>query len=248
MIKTFFKVTLYQPFFNILIFLAWLAPGHSIGWAIIGLTALVRAALWVPSVKALTAPMKMRQHQDEIKAIQEKFRNDRTAQAQALTAFYKQQGINPLSGCLPLLIQLPILIILYRVFLDGLQTQRADLLYSFTPHAETLNTLFFGIDLAKPEHFILPILAAGFQLLQSWYTMRLNPQPAGKDDPAAMMNKQMIFIFPIMTYFIASRLPSGLALYWIATSVFSVLQQWVVQRSFTQKPVAKVTVRKKSSK
>jgi len=245
MIKEFFKTILYQPLFNILVFLAWLVPGHSIGWGIIGLTALVRVALWVPSMKALTAPLKMRQHQDEIKAIQEKYKDDRTAQAQALTAFYKQQGINPLSGCLPLLIQLPILFILYRVFFDGLRGQRLDLLYAFTPHPEALNTIFFGVNLAEADRLVLPLLAASSQLLQSWYTMKLNPQPTSKDDPTAMMNKQMIFIFPIMTYFIASRLPSGLALYWIATSAFSLLQQLTVQRRFAQKPTATVTIRQK---
>lgn len=247
MIKEFFKATLYKPLFNLLAYFAYLVPGHSIGWAIIGLTLLVRALLWVPSVRALRSPLQLRQYQDEIKAIQEKFKDDRAAQAQATMAFYRQKGVNPLSGCLPALIQLPIIIILYQVFIAGLNNIRPDLIYPFTPHLDTINPYFFGIDLSKPDRIVMPLLAAAGQFAQSFSYSKLNPASANKkaNDPAAMMNKQMLYLFPAMTYFIALSLPAGLALYWIATSLFSLVQQVVVVRSFKPNAGAKVTVRQR---
>src|SRR5688572_19626042 len=101
MIKEFFKTILYQPLFNLLVFFAWLVPGHSIGWAIILLTLLVKLILWVPQAKALRSPLQMRAHQDDLRALQEKHKNDRAGLAQAQMAFYKEKGINPLAGCLP---------------------------------------------------------------------------------------------------------------------------------------------------
>lgn len=247
-IKNFLKTILYKPFYNLLLFFAYIIPGHSMGWAIILLTFIVRGLLWVPSVKALQAPMKMRQYQDEIKQLQEKHKADRTVQAQALMAFYKEKGINPLSGCLPLIIQLPVILILYRVFIAGLKTFRPDLIYSFTPHLTTVNVMFLGADLSRPERIFLPATAAILQFLQTRHYNALNPTTPKKDDPQAMMMKQMQFIFPIMTFIIALSLPSGLALYWSATTLFSLLQQIYIARSYKEEtPKVRISVRSKSS-
>ncbi|QQG49753.1 MAG: membrane protein insertase YidC [Candidatus Berkelbacteria bacterium] len=245
--KEFLKVILYKPLFNLLVFFAWLVPGHSIGWGIILLTVFVKVLLWKLQNKSLRAPLQMRAYQDELKAVQEKHKDDRAAQGQAVLAFYKEKGINPLSGCLPLLIQLPIILILYRVFIAGLNASRPDLIYSFTPHIETINTMFFGIDLAKPEGWILPIIAGVAQLLQSRHYAQLTQSPTGSaNDAAAMMNKQMVYLFPIMTFFIARSLPAGLAVYWIASTLFQFVQQYYVFKTF-KLPEAKVklTVREK---
>lgn len=247
MVKEFFKTILYEPLFNLLVFFAWLVPGHSIGWAIILLTLLVKAILWVPSAKAIRSPLQMRQYQDEIKELQERHKGDRAAQSQALMAFYKEKGINPLSGCLPLLIQLPVVFILYRVFIVGLGDLRPDLLYSFTPHLETINTHFFGINLASPDRVVMPIIAALLQFAQSRHMMLLNPPSKDSKDPAAAMQKQMIYLFPVMTYFIALSLPAGLALYWAANALFSIGQQEVLRRNFKPtKPDVTVKVRTKN--
>lgn len=247
MVKEFFKTILYEPLFNLLVFFAWLVPGHSIGWAIILLTILVKLILWVPSAKAIRSPLQMRQYQDEIKEIQERYKTDRAAQSQAVMAFYKEKGINPLSGCLPILIQLPVIFILYRVFITGLSDLRPDLLYSFTPHLDTVNASFFGINLAEPDRIFMPIVAALLQFAQSRHMMQMNP-PSKKagNDPAAMMQKQMVYLFPVMTYIIALTLPAGLALYWATNAAISIGQQEVIRRNY--KPAGsnvKVTVRSK---
>ncbi len=242
MVKEFFKAILYKPLFNLLVFFAWLVPGHSIGWAIILLTILVKVLLWRLATKALMAPLQMRAHQDELKEVQEKYKDDRAAQGQAVLAFYKQRGISPFSGCLPALIQLPVIYILYRVFIVGLNESRPDLIYSFTPHLETLNTHFFGLDLSKPEVWVLPLIAAVAQFVQSKHYAGLQGTSKAKtDDTTAMMNKQMIYLFPLMTFFFARSFPAGLAVYWITSTLFQLFQQYYIFKTF-KLPTDKVTV------
>jgi YidC/Oxa1 family membrane protein insertase len=251
MIKDFFKIILYQPLFNLLVFFAWLVPGHSMGWAIIIMTLLLKTLMWKLQAKPLKSQLEMRAHQGEIKAIQEKFKEDRAAQSQAVMAYYKQHGINPLAGCLPLLIQLPILIVLYRVFMVGVSDLRPDLLYSFTPHLEVINPFFLGADLSKPDAWLWPLIAAGAQFLQSRTFLAFNP-PAptagGKSDPMVMMNKQMLYLFPVVTFFFARIVPSGLAVYWAVSAIFQTAQQIYIFRTYkVAQAAASVTVREKSS-
>jgi len=248
MIKEFFKVTLYEPLFNLLVFFAWLVPGHSMGWSIIILTILVRAALWVPTMKSLRMPLLMREHQDELKALQERYKDDRAAQTKAMLAFYREKGLSPFSGCLPLLIQLPILLILYRVFIVGLSDLRPDLLYSFTPHLDSINAFFFGIDLSKQDRIFLPLIAALLQFAQARHYQQINPMTSSSsNEPMALMGRQMTLIFPVMTYFIGITLPAGLALYWATTTGISWLQQMYAVKTFKPtSPKATVTVRTKS--
>lgn len=242
----FIKAILYKPLYNLLVLLAWIIPGHSIGGSIILITIIIRGLLWKSSAAALKAPLMMRQYAGELKAIQEKYKDDRTAQGQAQMAFYKEKGINPLSGCLPLLIQLPVLLVLYRVFIAGLNQYRTDLIYPFTPHLASINSMFFGIDLAHPDKFfILPVLAAALQFAQARHMQLLNPTTQSGTDPAAMMNKQMMYLFPLMTFFIAYKLPAGLALYWTITTLFSWLQQVYVAKTFVPAKKAEVVVRSK---
>lgn len=242
MVKEFFKFILYKPLFNLLVFFAWLVPGHSIGWAIIFLTIVVKLLLWRLQTKALQSPLQMRAYQGELKEIQERYKDDRAAQGQAVLAFYKQKGISPFSGCLPALIQLPVIFILYRVFMTGLNSTRPDLVYSFTPHLDSINPFFFGIDLTKPDVWLLPIIAGIAQFIQSKHYASFTQAPGVKaDDTAAIMNKQMIYLFPIMTFFFARSFPAGLSIYWITSTIFQLVQQYVILRNF-KAPTENVTV------
>lgn len=248
MIKEFFKTILYEPLFNLLVFFAWLVPGHSIGWAIIMLTALVKVILWAPSIKGIRAPLQLRQYQPEIKALQEKHKNDRAAQSQALMAFYKEKGVSPFSGCLPLLIQLPVIFILYRVFITGITSLRPDLVYSFTPHLDSINTMFFGLDLSKPDRLILPIIAGAFQFLQAKHFQKISPpNTSDPKDPTSIIAKQSVFLFPVMTFFVAMSFPAGLALYWATSTLFQWLQQLYVAKTFVP-ATPKVSVQVRSKK
>jgi len=234
-IKLVLKTILYRPLFNALIFLVWLIPGHNVAWAIIILTIIIRLILLPSSLSATRQQKRMRDLQPEIQELQEKYKNDKQTQSQALIKFYRENKINPLGSCLPLLIQLPILIVLYYVFLRGLDTARFDLLYSFTPHPETIKTVFLGIDLAKPDRFILPVIAGILQFIQGRQTMPPT-QPGKGQEMQSMISKQMLYLLPVFTVFVAGRLPAALPLYWIITTAFAIVQQWWVFKDKSKVP------------
>lgn len=230
-----FNAVLYQPLFNALVFLYDYLPGRDFGIAVILLTVLIRIVLYPSMVKSLKSQKALAELQPKIKKIQEEFKNDRERQAKETVALYQKEKISPFGGCLPLFIQLPILIALYRVFWKGFEANELNNLYSFVPRPEQIDPNFLGgmINLAVPS-LLLAVLAGVGQFLQTWYQNRLNPKvPAGSGKGAAdqfsgMMQKQMLYFFPIFTVFILWKLPAAIGLYWITTSLFSVAQQYLV--------------------
>lgn len=237
----FFKTILYNPLYNLLIFFVWLTPGHSIGWAIIAVTLLVRIALLPSSLKASRSQVRLQMLQPEMNRIKVEIK-DKQAQGKALMDLYKREGVSPFSSCLPLLIQLPILIILYQVFRAGTNIDNFSSLYSFIPRPETINPNFLWLNLSVADPWILPIIAGLSQFWLSKLTMPPTPKPALVDgkpaevDPMMMMNKQMIYLFPLMTIYIAHKLPAALAIYWIVTTVFGIIQQVYVNKTIKKKP------------
>jgi YidC/Oxa1 family membrane protein insertase len=244
--KNILKAILYRPLFNALIFLVWLVPGHYVGAAIIILTVIIRIILLPSSLKATRAQKKMRDLQPEIQKLQAEYKDDKQKQSQELMKFYKQNKINPLGSCLPLLIQLPILLILYYVFRNGLDTARFDLLYSFMPRPETINTSFFGLNLSQPDRWILPVIAGGLQFIQGW---QLTPkqEPGSKQDMSTMVSKQMLYLMPVFTIFIGGRLPAALVVYWIITTLFAIGQQWWVFREKSEIKNQRLEIKNKNT-
>jgi YidC/Oxa1 family membrane protein insertase len=228
--KEFFFTILYQPLYNFLILIAWLLPGHSIALSIIILTIIIRLILLPSSFKAAKLQVKNLEIQPKINKIRAEIK-DQKEQSQALMDLYKNEGVSPFGSCLPLLIQLPILIVLYQVFRSGLTVDSFSDLYSFMPRPETLNTLFFGLDMTKSDPWILPIIAGLLQLGLSFLTMPPKPKTEEtKSDPMAMMSRQMLFLLPITTVLFGRAMPSALVIYWIVTTAFSLVQQWYVNR------------------
>lgn len=228
--KALIHSVLYQPLYNLLIFFAWLVPGHSIGWAIILLTLIIRLILLPTSLKAAHAQARISALQPKVNQIRKKYK-DQMEQSKALMALYKEEGVSQFGPCLPLLIQLPILIILYQVFRGGLNADSLKDIYVFMPHLETINTSFYGMDLAKPDLWVLPILAGVSQFILSKMTIPKVDPKAEAQDPAQMISKQMLYIFPVMNIFFARIVPSALSLYWVLTSVISIFQQWYVNEN-----------------
>jgi YidC/Oxa1 family membrane protein insertase len=156
---------------------------------------------------------------------------------------YKNNKVNPFSSCLPILLQLPILIALYTVFRTGLtSTDIGGQLYSFIHNPGKINPLSLGfIDLAHPN-YIIAVLAGVAQFWQSKSMTKKTPPPpalagaAGKDeDMMSMMNKQMLYMMPVMTTLIGFSLPAGLTLYWFMSTVLMSAQQYLVARKMKSK-------------
>lgn len=236
---------LFRPLLNLLIGITNVLPGHSVGWAIIFVTIIVRLVL-LPSF--LHQARAMQKNQEKMKKIQQriddakkKHKNDKAKQAEETMKIYREAGVNPASGCLPLIVQLPVLIALYRVFFSGLTPDTYHFLYQFVAAPQVLAFAFLGINLSTPS-LLLGIVAGVFQFIQMKY---LTPQPASQpganEETAAMMasmQKNMMYIFPAMTVFISLRLPAALALYWAVSTLFGIVQQLVVKRTLnlTQNP------------
>ena len=227
--KHLFTILFYQPVLNLLVWFYNILPGHDWGIVIIALTILVKLILWPLSQKSLKSQQAINRLQPKIKEIQDKYKDDKEKQGQALMNLYRQEKVNPASSCLPLLIQLPLLLAVFMVFRDGLSNQSLSLVYPFISRPELLKTTFFGIiDLAKSSK-ILAVVTGLTQFLQTKisarYTMPTKGSKSQTENFAVMMNKQMMFMMPLMTVVICWTLPSGLAMYWLLSSIFSIFQQ-----------------------
>lgn len=224
-----FNTILYQPLLNILILLYEYLPGHDFGLAVIVLTILIKVIFYPLGVKAIKSQKALSTLQPKIKEIQEKYKDNKEQQTKEIMGLYKREKINPFSGCLPLLIQLPVLIALYRVFWSGLQPEQMSLLYSFVPLPGVIDTTFFGIvNLANPN-IVIAFLAGIFQFIQVKMATSKPKENQKKDSSfAGQMQKQMLYFMPAFMVLILFRLPSAVGLYWLTTTLFTIIQQYVI--------------------
>jgi YidC/Oxa1 family membrane protein insertase len=221
-----FNLIIYQPVLNVTLFLYGTIGFGDLGIAIIAMTALIRALLAPLSLKMARSQRAMAQLAPELELIKQKYPGNTQEQSTAIMALYKEKGVNPLAGCLPLLLQLPILIGVYRVFLNIFKPEALQQLYSFVPHPGTINHLMLGVlDISK-SNAILAIGAGVAQFFQAKIATANQPQ----SPQTAAMNKQMIYLLPVMIVVISWNLPAGLALYWVATSLWSIGEQLYLRR------------------
>lgn len=212
----------------------------SLGWAIILFTLAIRLILLPATLPSIKAQKKMQDLKPELDLLKKKFKDDKTGFQKAQLDLYKKYNINPLAGCLPQLAQFGVLIILYQTFLSLLKQPE----FSGIP----LHFHFGWLDLSKPDGlYILPILAAVSQLILSVMLMPVteikdvvpnksknlkiqakNKQEEDTAGMAATMQQQMLFMMPIMTGVFAIKFPAGLSLYWVITTVFSIIQQQMI--------------------
>lgn len=231
LIITIFNEVLYRPLFNALIWLYNVIPFHDLGIAIIILTVIIRFLLYPLSQKAIRSQKAISELQPKIKEIQKKYKN-KEEQAREMMALYKKHKINPVAGCLPILIQFPILIALFRVFYTGLDPARLNGLYSFIEHPESLNFMFLGILDLSERSIILALLAGVLQFIQSKMIMPKKMPQSGKGmkigglDFSTLMGQQMTYMMPLITFFIALNFPAALPLYWTVITLFGIVQQY----------------------
>ena len=247
-----FSTFIYEPIFNTLLFLHRYVPGQDMGLAIIAVTLLIKGILYLPSLTSIRASRQLQTLQPQLKALQEKYKDNKEALAREQMKLYKESKVNPLSSCLPIVIQLPILFGLYRVFLNGLKVDDHGLLapdqlkhlydglrtfYENHP----LTTTFLGfINLANRHNIVLALIAGVAQFWQSrMLAAPKEPKTAEAKDEAltSAMNRQMMYIFPFVTAWISYTLPAGLGLYWAVSTLFTVGQQYLFLRRHPVKTV-----------
>lgn len=234
---TLFHAFVYQPLYNILALLYNYVPGKDFGIAIILITILLRAVLIPVYKKQIESQKKLQELQPKIKALQEKNKHDKEKQTRELMELYKEHKTNPFSGCLPLVVQLVFLIAIYQVLINisnnGL-TLDSSQLYNFITNPGKINQFFIGIvDLTKANP-VIALLAAIAQYFQT--KMLLDKQPVtpktegGEPDMAQIMSKQMLYLGPLLTFFIGVKFPAGLSLYWLTGTLFMLVQQLQMQK------------------
>ena len=217
---------IYRPLLNILVFIYNALPGHDIGITIIVLTVLIRLIMAPSFQKSLQSQKAMNNLQPKLNEIREKHKDNKEEQAKVMMDLYREHKVNPLSSCLPLLIQLPILIALYQVFNSAL-AQKIQGLYSFISNPGYISPVFIHlIDLSKPS-WVLAIAAGALQFWQSRLMLSSNQS---NDATAKAMAIQTTYVLPLLSVFIAWRLPAGLPLYWVVTTIFAIAQQYYIMR------------------
>ena len=232
MISNVWNIALYQPLLNALAFLVSIIPGGDVGVAVIVLTILVKIILFPLSQRSIESQAQMNILTPELNKIKASGAS-KEEQAKQTFELYKKHKTNPFSGCLLVLIQIPIIFALYYVFFKGIKFDNG-LLYSFVHVPEHINMIFLGVlDISK-KSLILAILAGVSQYLQAHFM----PKPAVSNNATASfsdsftksMSMQMKYIFPFIVAFIAYSISGAVALYWITSNLFMVGQQIYVKK------------------
>lgn len=214
-----YNIYFYQPLLAVFHFIFNNLSFHDLGLAIVLLTIFVRIILFPLFYRGLKDQLVVKKIQPQIKEIQKKYKDDKLKQSQALMALYKENKFSPFSGFLILLVQLPVLLALFRIFGSGLNNLGVN------------DFIFLNlIDLRSPN-IVLVVIAA---ILQYWQ-MKAMVSSKKEDESSAgdmmhSMNKMMVFISPGITLLILANLPAALAVYWSVSTLFSIGQQQLVKK------------------
>ncbi len=269
LLTTLWNTFLYFPLINILIFL-YHALGNNLGWAIIGVTVLIRLIMVPLTNPGMRSTQKMQELKPHIDKLKEKHKDDKQELAKAQFELYREHGINPFANFLPMVLQFLVLFALFQAFNNVLHPTGAvsdlnQILYPFLHLAENiqLNASFFYLDVMKPDVFLLPftinlglfainavpgffLLAAALIQFISFKMMmpKTEPQKNASDaeDMAISMQKQMMYLMPIITILIGVNFASGLVLYWLTYSIATIAQQVYIKRTTPSNTLIKPAV------
>ncbi len=196
------------------------------GWAIIGVTILIKLAFYKLTEASGRSMAKMREIQPRMKALQDRYKDDKQALSQAMMDLYKREKVNPAAGCLPILIQMPFFLSFYWVLVESVEMRQA-------PFALWITDLS-----SRDPYFILPLIMGAAMLFQQ----KLNPAPA---DP---VQARVMQIMPIMFTGFFAFFPSGLVLYWVTNTLLSIAQQWKINKVVHAETVTRKQGKRKKDK
>ena len=223
---------------------------HNYGVAIILLTIIIRALMYPLMQKQMTSMMETQKIQPLMQEIQKKYKNDKEKMNQELMKLYKEHKVNPMGGCLPLIVQMPILILFFQVLREfkyhipntniidgGFLWIQNEVIYlgEMVAGLAAPDKLFGVIQFSGNEYFIgiLPILVGASMYFQQKLTTPSAPatnQGSSSSNPTASTQKMMTTIMPLMIGFISFTLPSGLSLYWFTSTLFGIGQQFLINK------------------
>ena len=222
------------PFTQFLIFINGFIG--NVGWSIIVFTLIVKAILFFPNDRAYRSMERMKLLSPQVQELNERYKDDAQARSQKMMELYREPGVNPLGGCLPILIQMPVFLALYRVLNVTLETRHAPwvLWYQDMSAKDPLHILnLFGfLDYTPAEGSIISFIAIGplaiFMGLTMFLQQRMSPPPT---DPT---QRQIFALMPFIFTFVMANFAAGLVLYWTANNLLTILQQFIIKRSIAR--------------
>jgi len=230
--QTFF----FNPLYNTLMLLFQVVPWADAGVIVILLTVLVRFFMYPLSKRAVVTQAKMSEISPQIEEIKKKYKDKPEEQARETLALYREKGVNPFSGILVIIIQIPIIFALYQIFLHFPEV-KAEIVYSFLSAPESINTLFLGLLDVSGKSVPIAVLAAVSTFFQLQISSRYQKAPQGDsfgENLARSMQAQMKYVFPLMVFFISYSISAVIALYWLTTNLFSIAQEVFIRRKIAK--------------
>lgn len=228
-----FQTIIVQPLYNLLIILTNNLGGH-LALGVLALTFLVRLILAPSSISALKSQLAQQKLKPEVDKIKKEI-TDQAEQGKALMELYKKNGANPLSGCLPILIQIPVILGLYRALIAA-ASGATTLLYPTILLSEHFSATLLSVNLLE-KSLVIAILAGVTQFLQQYWSPigKATEANATENDPAANMQKTMKYVLPVMIGFFAYAVPGAVALYWVISNIFTILLELYMEKKYTNK-------------
>ena len=199
-----------KPFFYILDFLYGIIG--NMGWAILLFAALLRLVMFPIANKSYESMAKMKKIQPMMKQLQEKHGKDKEALSREMMQLYKTYGVNPMGGCLPILIQLPVFVALYQALLNSIALRHA----SFITYLPGTDMLWLADLSARDPYYITPLVMGATMLLQQWLSPAMG-------DPT---QRKMMMLMPVIFTVMFLNFPAGLVIYWLSNNILSIAQQW----------------------
>src|SRR3989344_5300316 len=223
----------FDPLYNALVLLFTILPWADAGIIVVLLTILVRLVIFPLSKKAVLTQVKMSEIAPELAKIKEQYKDKTEEQARQTLALYREKGVNPFSGILVIIIQIPIIFALYQIFIHFPEVN-STLLYSFVPIPEHINTTFLGFLDITAKSIPIAFLAALSTFFQFKISTQGQTQPKGDsfgDNLTRSMQTQMKYVFPVIVFFISYSISGAIALYWLTTNLFSIGQELFVRKN-----------------
>jgi len=235
----------YQPIYNILIFIIDNITFGDVGFAIILVTIIVKLVLSPLTYKSIKSQILMKRMEPELKKLKKDFPN-KEEQARKTFELYKKYGTNPFSGCLVILLQLPVIFALYYVFYKGISIDTS-IIYSFVQAPAILHTNFLGLIEMGKQSLFLGIFAGVTQFIQGYLSSPLKAKKleivkevGAIEEPKTFqeqlsdsMQMNVKYVLPVFIAFVAWKISAGVALYWIVSNIFTIIQEWYIRRKLS---------------
>lgn len=232
-----FSAIFYNPLYNAVVAITSVVPAHNLALAIVIFTIIIKFILLPLSKKAVVTQMKIKLIEPEIKAIKDKYKDDRRLEAEKTLELYKKHKLNPFSTIFLALLQIPIFIALALMFSkDAFANIDPNLLYSFVKMPLYVDHTLFSLNMSE-RSVILGALAGIFQFIQIQYSIpaykkpEKGTPPSFKDDLARSMNVQMRYVLPVIVFVTSLGFTASLALYWIVSTLFTICQELYFRRT-----------------